>query len=39
MKPASQEAACRLKKAIFGTSGGKMVVETKKEVAADTTTP
>jgi len=30
LKPANQEAACRLENAIFGKSGSKMVAETKK---------
>ena len=34
MKPVNQEAACRLEKVIFETSGSKMVAEKKKEVMA-----
>ena len=39
LKPANQEAACRLENAIFGKSGSKMVAETKKGSRSKTVTP
>jgi hypothetical protein len=39
MKPANQEAVCRLEERVFGENGDQMETSTKKEVAVNTVTP
>jgi hypothetical protein len=38
MKPANQEAVCRLEERVFGENGDQMVTSTKKEVSESTVT-
>lgn len=39
INPVSQEAACRLEKAVFETNGDQMETKTKKEVTVKNVTP